>query len=196
MSDDDLSEDIPLADLAATARVQRDIKRDEARIEEMAKRRRLAEPPVPAAASTAEQVWAFLSGATSSGAGVDVVADTMSATDQVAYHAKLKQLNRSGSAAARFATSTSASDVIIEHRWQGSGETRRTMQLPGNFVAMLNRVSQRDVPIELQQLLFKMSRGDTDNISFYTGTRYVSFNVSKPLFSSEKRVYMYTPDPA
>ncbi len=94
MSNDDLSEDIPLADLAATARVQRDIKQSEARIEEMAKRRRLAEPPVPAAASTAEQVWAFLSGTTSSGAGVDVMSDLMDDSEKPAYFSKLRTIDR------------------------------------------------------------------------------------------------------
>jgi hypothetical protein len=76
MSDDDSSEDIPMADLAATARVQRDIQQSEARIEDMA--------------------------------------SVMSESDKAEYYAKLKQLDKSGLAAYKFAATSWWTDANIK----------------------------------------------------------------------------------
>jgi hypothetical protein len=141
MSDDDLSEDIPLADLAATAQVQRDIKRSEARIEEMAKRRRLMEPPVPAAASTAEQVWAFLSGTTSSGAGVDVMSDLMDDSEKPAYFSKLRTIDRAS--ARRFFQTNNMMAVRMFRGYRVHNTD--TIALPYSLVIEMNALNSGEI---------------------------------------------------
>lgn len=169
MSDDDLSEDIPLTDLAAAARVQRDIKRDEARIEEMAKRRRLAEPPVPAAASTAEQVWAFLSGTTSSGAGVDVMSGLMDDSEKPAYYSKLRTIDRAY--AARF---FQTNNMMAVRMFRGyTVHNTDTIALPYSLVLEMNALNSGEIATgSLAKFLMGAVQGPkgTHNISIVIET--------------------------
>jgi hypothetical protein len=189
MSDYDSSEDIPLADLAATARVQRDIQQSETRIEEMAKRRRLQEPV--AASSAAEQVWAFISGATSSGEGANVMASVMSESDKAEYYAKLKQLDKSGLAAYKFAATSWWTDADIKR--STTTTERRTMKIPMSIAFELGRLRhyhvRSNLPRNLIDFVSNLRRGNDDKIVIETGRGVAYFQASYYPATGEQVVY-------
>lgn len=100
-----------MAETMALVRTEREIRTEEARIEELAKRRRLRESP--AAATTAELVWNLITGANDQIGGVESLTSGMTEFDKLMHYISLRRTNKA--AAERYAAMTGITLIKIKY---------------------------------------------------------------------------------